>query len=299
MGEGQSVEQLERLSVQRGLPDMPDGFVRMDPTSPEAQQRIAEALGSGKPKEFPMIEDPTGDTVMLAGGIVHDDEPFRRAEVRELNGSDEEYIVRAVTGGGTARLMQAILERGVVKIGPVPATSALLEDLLVGDQEALVMGVRVATYGETMTMTVVCSGCQVESKIKVDLTEDVKSKVLEWDFREPHRTVELRKGRSAVIRLAKGSDQIALSEMNNKTRSELNSEMLARCIVSLDGNEIIAPRKLAVVKELGAADRDTLIDFIIDKQPGPLYGDVKYECTVCRTETPLGLDAGVLFPWLA
>lgn len=302
MGDSTSVKDLERAAAQgeaeHTAPPLPDGFeFQSADSNPLAIAEILSEAGvNGEPNDsdVPLIEEPGPDTVALPGGLVIDGEVYRQATVRELTGEDEEHIARAVLGN-PARFNQALLERGVVSIGPHQANEELLDKLLTGDRDMLVLGIRQSTYGDTMDMDVVCSHCGVDSKIRVTFADDLPIKKLPWDATEVEHEIELRKGH-AVVKLVTGGMQRYIFALEGKTASELNTHLFTKCVVAVNGEPVNG--SLQVVRKLGMADRTTILDWLIENQPGPQYDAIKHTCIVCGKETPLNLQAEHLFPGL-
>lgn len=298
MGESTGVKDLERAEAGNHAPPLPEGFEFASAT--EDPLAIAQVLGDAgigqtSVDDVPLIEEPSPDSMVLPGGLVLDGEVFRQAIVRELNGDDEEHIARALVGN-PARFSQVLLERGVVSIGPHLATEELLDKLLIGDRDMLVLGIRRATYGDTLDFDVSCGHCGVVSRVRVTFADDVPVKALPWDTAEVEHEIELRNGRVAVVKLATGAVQRYVLSLENKTVSEANTHLFSKCVVSIDGEAVSG--RLDVVKKLGMAERKTVLDWLIDNQPGPQYDEVKNTCTVCGKETPLSLQAEDLFPGL-
>ena len=104
-----------------------------------ANKLIEEAVA-----EKPMLKEveitPPSDTIVtLPGGyITSTGEVITEAEVRELNGKDEEAISKAINLG---RALITILQRGTVKIGTETATETMLDQMLIGDRDQLLLGI--------------------------------------------------------------------------------------------------------------------------------------------------------------
>ena len=80
-----------------------------------ANQLLTKALDEAPVEMTPEIVIPSDTVVDLPGGfITAAGEIVRTAEVRELNGRDEEAISKATNLG---RALMTILQRGTVKIG--------------------------------------------------------------------------------------------------------------------------------------------------------------------------------------
>lgn len=295
MGDSTSVQDLERAEAEQMSQPLPEGFEFTSAAeSPAAAMAALAGAGLDQPdEEMPLIEDPSDDTVKLPGGLVVDGQAHRQATVRELNGEDEEFLARALAANDFLRYQQVLLERGVTHIGPHKTTPDLLDSLVVGDRDTLILGVRIATYGPTLDLDVTCAHCGVESKIRIDFSEEVPTKPLAFDIEQPYQTVELRKGGYATVRLATGADQRYLATLGeNVTRAEVNTALLARTVKEINGDPVNGK---ADILALGMGQRSDIVDWMAENQPGPEYDKVKHACTICGKETPLGLTTGDMF----
>lgn len=247
---------------------------------------------SGTVNPAPVLELGLDGHVLLPVGITRNGETIRQAEVRELTGEDEEAIAKSM--GNLVRLVQIILERGTVRIGDSPATGTLLKDLLYGDRDALLLGIRAATFGKMLDVeSYICSGCQREVDLSIDLTT---IKVREGD--DKPKTVALRKGGEAVVRFPNGHDQQAVFENPDMSSAEQNTVLLARCVQSItdaDGRARRVNNSTTVVRQLGVADRKNLLRFIAENQPGPRYDDIEFTHDECGTVNRLAIGVVDLF----
>lgn len=296
MGDSTSVQDLERAEAEVASQPLPEEFEFVSGAeSPlAAAAAIAEAgLDQSDGDDTPLIEDPSDDTVTLPGGLVIDGQTHRRATVRELNGQDEEFLARALAANDFFRYQQVLLEKGVTHLGPHQATPELLDSLIVGDRDSLILGVRIATYGPTLDFDVTCEHCGIESKIRVDFTDDVPIKPLSFAPEVPHQMVEFRKGGYAMVRLATGADQRFLATLgDNTTGAEHNTALLARTVQEINGQRVNGK---ADILALGMGQRSDIVEWMAENQPGPEYDKVKHTCTICGKETPLGLTTGDMF----
>lgn len=243
----------------------------------------------------PVIAPLPDTSVRLPAGIFVKNEIVQEAEVRELTGEHEEVIAKARNGNNPAKFVSTLLQCGVVKVGELPATNDLLESLVQGDLDALLMGIRRATFGDTFEVYgVQCPTCEEMNDLTLDL-KDIPVKELD-DPTVREYLVDLRKGRKARIQFPTGAVQ---TEIFKKQRSipEMNSLTLAACVLSFieaDGSEHLS-NGLTSVKNLGIGDRKLLQDFIYENQPGPRYDRVFAQCHACEGEVPVPLNVGVLF----
>jgi hypothetical protein len=251
----------------------------------------------------PEITLPAGGNFSLPGGYVlgGDYASVRYdADVRELTGADEEALTKA-RSGGLGKYIATLLSAGTVSVGGEQASTTLLSNLLLGDRDMLLMEIRRATYGDEIVWDrYSCPFCGDEFRLSVTLDEipvrrleDPASRIFE---------VALRKNRKAFVRLPVGSDQEALLAVADRTSdSEQNTLLLSRVLISVveaDGTENAVSGNPEFARSLGIADRQTILDTIEKKQPGPQYNDVKFLHDSCGKEVPLYISAGDLFQGL-
>lgn len=225
--------------------------------------------------EQPEIVSPQPSTVDLPSG--------GDAMVRELNGEDEEALSKINRVTHTAKFMAALLERGVEQLNGEVPTGKAIKDLLLGDREALILAIRVATFGPSIEFAnYVCPGeaCGESLDVDIDVSTIPSKKIAETSFE-----VDLWKGGTVEVRMPNGHDQEAVFDPK-KTPAEQNTELLARCV--LNGNHKTA-------KALGVKDRRKILDAIVERTGGPQYNDVTFTHKVCGTEVPVVITAGDLF----
>lgn len=297
MGEAITPQMAERQTVAEEAQALPEEFTFIsagdDPLAAAAALKEAGLGDDGVTEEYPVIEVPAPSSDTIPGGLVYEGQVYRKAIVRELNGQDEELLARALAAGDFIRYQQVTLECGVEEVGPVKATPEVLNSLLVGDRDALIFAIRIATFGKTVELDVTCQHCGVESKISVDLADEIPMLPLKFPAEQPHQEVVFRNGSgSALVRLATGADQHYVSGLENVTQAEVNTELMTRCVKSIDG---VPVNGKADVLRLGMGPRNDIINWMTDNQPGPDYDAVKHTCTICGKETPLGLTTGDLF----
>lgn len=280
-----------------------DEFI--DPmANPAATNAAVASLMAGSVTEsLPTIDPPADDTVSLPGGLVQ--EQFGAApklvakdvQVRELTGADEEVIAKARMNGNPARFQQALLNCGVVKIGEDRATPELLKSMLIGDQDAVVLGIRRATYGDEVTLPrFTCPGCGEQFDHTMTL-DSIPIRTLDDAIEDQQFTVPLRKGGTALVRFPTGYDFEEVVSVPNATEAERNTIFLSKCIRQIntpDGDTQVMVGSRDRAAALGLADRRAILKAIRDKQPGPQYDDVKFTHS-CGREVEVFLNLGDLF----
>lgn len=243
---------------------------------------------SEEPEQVIETKAPLGPEVTLPGGFVETSgEVVKVAEVRELNGIDEEAIANATS---TGRALNLLLQRGLVKIGNRDATRDDLELLLSGDRDAILLAIRKVTFGETVEYDIKCPSCKTEDKISINLTEDVPVKKLDKS-EDRAWTMDLKSG-IVTVALPTGITQRKLLENSDKTAAELNTILLSGCVLKVNNEPSVGA---STVLRLGMSDRSKIVTEIIERNPGPRLGEVKKACQACGEDIDLPLSLVDLF----
>ena len=235
------------------------------------------------------IYNPLDTSVTLPGGyITLTGEVITTAEVRELTGKDEEAISRAV---GMGKAILTALQRGTVKIGNIPADDKLLDQLLSGDRDMLILAIFKATFGAESDIPGYCGTCDEQKIVTVDLNEDVKIKVLTDPVNDRVFTV---KGRTQeiTVQLPTGITQKELIINSDKTSAELNTLLLENTVIKIGDSPVLSKLQ---VQNLGLVDRRKIIEEINKRVPGPQFDDITVTCPDCDSEVTVPINLGALF----
>lgn len=264
---------------------------RLDPTA--ASSAAAAVLGATHDEADPPPAPETSDTTVdLPGGIY---DPITRtsttqAEVRELDGEDEEAILRV--NGDLSKVLDTILVRGVASVGDEKATKDVLDTLLVADRVALLIGIRRATFGDDIELVNVrCPGCGDEQGAKISCSRDIPVERLDSPA-DRWFTVETPSGRKVECALPDGSTHRALAESKDTSPGALNTILLANCVEKIDGFPAVGAEQ---VRKLSWKDRDAIRAEIEKRSPGPRLSEVKRPCSACGDDIPLPLSLVDLF----
>ena len=248
---------------------------------------------------MPEPPPPPPGQVTLPGGLPRGGKVHRTAVVRELNGSDEEALSKALASGSLFRFMDTLIERGTEMIGDLPATRELLKTLLIGDRDELAVAIRIATYGDEVVIEGwQCPHCQGMSDISFSLAEDVGRRVLDDPAADGVFDVALRKGAKVRVRLPNGEDQDALFENPEWTAAQRNTVLLSRCVMTYtgpDGQDVNIRAFPRMVLDLSIPDRQAVISQVAKRQPGPRYNEVKFTHAECGKQVVLALGVTDLF----
>jgi hypothetical protein len=273
---------------------LPPGMTRPDDNGvvsameqPElASQLSKEAIVGDRPQ---VADAPLGNVDLPGGWFAPSGERCTQALVRELTGRDEERLARINPTTNYPQFLQALVSAGLENINGFELSKEQLKELLIGDRESILLGIRIATYGPGVEMHIRCPACGAEEDLIVELDKDIPYRematpeVREYD-------VELRGGRTAIVTPATVAVQDAIWDVK-KSAAEMKTATLARCVRTIDGRPV-APGDIL---DLGLADRKTLINYLADLQPGPDYEGVRLPCESCGEEFPLALDLADLF----
>lgn len=240
-----------------------------------------------------------GDTVTLPGGLVRDGRVRRQAVIRELTGADEEALSRAWQSGSLFRFMDVLIECGTVMIGDLPATPEVLKGLLLGDRDELALAVRAATYGDEMSIDGwQCPACGGLSDISFSLSQDVERARLDDPAAGVTFEVPLRKGGTALARLATGADQEDVYSDETWTPAQRNTRLLSRCVLALtseQGAKTSVAAFPSAARDLASADRHAILRQLGERQPGPRYNKISFTHDGCKNEVTLALGITDLF----
>ena len=254
------------------------------------EDAVASFAAASEP-DIPQIESPSPGHLMLMWGIAGEDEERQlRAEVRELNGADEEAMARLKEGSPSyyTDLVDLVLKRAVESVGDTKVTivnSALvLGDLLVADRELLFKEIILATFGiEREYEGISCPTCQAANDITVDVEGLIEVKPLTG---EPVTKVTLRDKTVVALHYPLGKDQKFVYDTNEElSPAGYNTRMIARCIDTVDGGPLRETMATSYALELGMADRRKIVTALAGG-PSVKFKEVEVPCTECGEAIP-------------
>jgi|694.fasta_scaffold05250_6 hypothetical protein len=253
-----------------------------------ANNLIQQAMAETKPEQSEVkIIPPSDNVVTLPGGYINAaGEVITEAEVRELTGADEEAIAKASDVG---RALLIILQRGTVRIGEEKATEKILDQLLSGDRDTLLLAIFKATFGHS-TEVPVFFGNELK-QVEVDLDKEIKFKVLVDSINDRVFTVKGRK-HEYTVQLPTGVAQKEMILNSDKTSAELTTIMLENTVMQIDGSPVLTKQQ---VRNLGLVDRKAIVDEINSRIPGPQFDDITVEDPDTGKEVLVPVNFGTLF----
>lgn len=254
-----------------------------------ANNMVNQALAEKPVQKEVNIIAPSDTTVTLPGGyLTATGELVTTAEVRELNGTDEEAISKSNTIG---KAIITILNRGVVKIGEEKATEKMLDQLLSGDRDMLLLAIFKATFGRTADLDTMCFGCNQSKVVTINIDEDIKVKILTDPINERVFTVDGKRN-VFTVQLPTGVAQKEMIFNSDKTVAELNTIMLENTVMKIDNSPVVSKLQ---VQNLSIVDRRKITEAINKRLIGPQFDDVKVTCPDCESEVIVPVNFGTLF----
>lgn len=254
-----------------------------------ANDLIAQATSQEETVEPAKISNPLDGSVNLPGGFINaDGEVVRTAEVRELNGKDEEAIARA---NGASKVFGTILSRATVSIGGVKPTEQMLDELLIGDRDELLLGIFKTTFGNEVELGAYCNGCRDLKTVQIDVDEDIKRKVMLNP--EDDRTFMVKgKKNEFLVTLPTGATQKKLLANDEYTTAEQATILLEQTVLEINGRPVITKQQ---VQNLSLVDRREIVEAISSRNIGPQFGELVVSCPDCEGEVAVPINLGTLF----
>lgn len=288
------MEELAAPQYSFNFDDDTENVVKGAEASADALNSLTNKVLSSVNNAAPEI-DPVPETeVKLPAGLITQSGVVRIAEVQELTGRHEEALAKV--RNTPSKFINTLLLSGVVSIGDEKINQKMVDKLLQGDIDALLLGIRKVTFGNDFEMfNVPCDYCGGLNDLTLSLDaipvqELEDPEVLEYE-------VPLRKGRKARVTFPTGEAQKELYRNADLTAPELVTILLEHCVLGFtSANGTFTPcRGKTDILDMGKADRDVLQQFIYDKQPGPRYDQVTASCSSCEREVPVPLNVAILF----
>ncbi len=206
--------------------------------------------------------------VTLPGGLWRDGGRHQVARLRPLTGSDQAFLLTVLDQRTPVAASAALLARCVASLGAIrPVTPAVIQELAVGDREALLLHLRAQTLGDRLQCVLRCPEPGCGEKLDLDLL--VGDLLLPpYATATPWHEATLEANGTAYglrFRLPTGADQEAIATASADL-GEAAQALLRRCVaeVTVDGQPVegwpdpIAERLPAIMSELDPQAEITL-----------------------------------------
>lgn len=241
------------------------------------------------PKVEATVVPPSDNLVTLPGGYINAaGEVIKTVEVRELNGKDEEFIGKAQS---LAKAFGTILSRATVKVGNEAVTEDILDRMLSGDRDAIMLGICKATYGPEMEILGVCDGCGDFQTVGINIDRDISTKILVDPIQDRTFTIEGKSG-SYLVTLPNGVVQRELATAEGKNFAELTTILLEKTVLEINDNPVISKLQ---IQNLGVVDRKKIGDELAKRTPGPEFKNIEVDCPDCDGKVVVPISLGALF----
>lgn len=183
----------------------------------------------------------------LPGGLVLDDgRRLGRAELRPLTGREEEWVTQHA-GAASVHLATKLLSACFVRLENQPVNSEMIDKLLAGDRDYLILQLRRLTLGDRFAAVFSCPACRRAMDVEF-LAQDIaieprpqSAAVYTWTSEDAQRVVRYR--------LPNGADQEAVADLSPGDAVET---LLARCVIDDGGTPLSVAERAAVIAEMDA-----------------------------------------------
>ena len=175
----------------------------------------------------------------LPGGLVLDDgRRLGRAELRPLTGREEELVTQHAATP-SAHLASKLLSACFVRLDDLAVDSEIVNKLLVGDRDYLILQLRRMTLGDRFAAVFSCPACRCAMDVEF-LAQDI--------LVEPRpQSAATYTWREVQYRLPNGADQEAVADL---AASEAVEVLLERCVIA--GAPLSVEEREAVIADMDA-----------------------------------------------
>jgi len=233
--------------------------------SPAVHTQTEAPLSFASPTEI--VELPSGGKLYPVGHPLHGRDTL---EIRFMTAKDEDILTsRALIKKGIAidRMLQNLIVDKTVKV----------EDLLLGDKNALTVAARISGYGADYQISVNCPSCEQKGKHSFDLS------VLEQKQLKPLEdlTVEQTPHGTFLVTLMKTGARVQFRLMTGKDEAEMVGELTSKTVKKEENNSTSQLKRL-IVSVNDNTDRRAIAQFV-DNMP---VVDAKLLRALVRNLTP-------------
>ena len=273
------------------------GADRMEAASSPSAAVAAEPTGLSfsTPTEF--VELPSGGRFYPEGHPLHGKDSI---EIKFMTAKEEDILTSKTLlkkGVAVDRMLQSIIIDPKIRV----------DDLLVGDKNALIVAARVSGYGENYATRVSCPACSTVKDIEFDLQETVlepggyEGSAVTGPTEKGTFNIELPKLKANVeVKLLDGKDEKRLLQMaemkrKNKLQETTLTDQLRISIVSVNGDsEKATINKL--IDNMPAFD-SRFVRSVISKLMPNIDMRKDFTCDACEYSAKVEVPFTVEFFW--
>lgn len=228
------------------------------------------------PQYVPVILPSRG---ALYGGVL----PGGSVDIRKLTVA-EDIAIQSVAGGSDliSRLLGACCR--------FPAGFSQ-SNLLVADRVALLIAIRVFTFGAKYTVPYVCEHCNASTKGEIDLSTGISERVTDGPLVEPVEVTLTDCQRTVSLKFLRGSDEDELSKVAKRAKGDPAEEIITRMalqIAQIDGQTVLMADREKFVRSMSIPDSLDFRDAIEKAQPG-MDMAITLTCPQCGGENGMNL----------
>jgi hypothetical protein len=238
---------------------------------------------------------------VLPGGYVGEDGTAHyEVELSAVTGEEESYLASLEPGASRAAMVTGLLARCVKRIGARDDVDpTLVRDLLVGDRDYLILKLREATFGDTLSCVLHCPdpGCGKPMSLSLDPAgfafagAPVRQRFFTLEVPVPGRSERGTEAIHVEFRLPTGGDQEALASLFADDPAAAEEELLARCLRRVGECDGIDRALVATLPEGVRGAIEAAMD-----QWAPLVElELEAVCPECRRSFETLLDFTTLF----
>lgn len=144
-----------------------------------------------------------------------------------------------------------VLDEFLKSIIATPGVS--LDDIIVGDKNALLVKSRILAYGKDYSVKMKCSECGTESKVNVDLST-IKAK--DFDFSKHVR------GENSFSTTLSDGKKVKIKLLTHKDETDIEAEIKSMSKVGVNTNEITTRLKYVITSIDGDTDRQKIKKYV-------------------------------------
>ena len=246
------------------------------------------------PSEF--VDLPSKGRYYAEGHPLHDQDCV---EIKHMTAKEEDILSsRALLKKGVAidRFLQSIIKDKDINVN----------DLLVGDKNAILIAARISGYGEDYTTQVTCPGCMTSNKFTFDLSD---REIITGEDASSHGATETDRG-TFITNLPNLGVDVELRLLTGKQESFLTRLSQTKSNNSVDTSltDLLRMIIISVTDRTDSATIESLVDHLPARDSRHIrevYGKIspnidlkqKFECSSCSYTDVMEVPLNAEFFW--
>ena len=219
-------------------------------------------------------------------------------EIKHMTAKEEDILTsESLLRKGLAidRLLQSLMVDKTIK----------LDDLLMGDKNALIVGARITGYGAAYETSVTCPECRQRAQIEFDLDAILprENTIPDGVYRSEENTYFIKlpqTGAEVEIQLMTGHEERLFTaagerKRKKKVRETTTTDLLKLLIVSVNGHE--DPESIKNLLDVLPVKDSVHIRNVYEQVSPDLDLNQYFECSSCEHEGSIGVPLNADFFW--